>query len=60
MRPCAPEGAAGGQFLAAAKRIAEELWRDDPPATWQTGKSLLAKRLDPHDVIHQLAESRRN
>lgn len=55
---CAPEGAAAGQFLAAAKLIAEELWRDDPPATWETAKALLAKGLDEHEVMHRLVESR--
>jgi len=55
---CDLAGADTGEFLAAASRVAEELWHDDPPATWQAGKSLLAKGHDPHDVIHLLAESR--
>jgi hypothetical protein len=55
---CDLEGADTGEFLAAARRVAEELWHDDPPATWQAGRSLLAKGHDPHDVIHLLAESR--
>jgi hypothetical protein len=55
---CDLEGADTGEFLAAASRVAEDLWHDDPPATWQAGKSLLAKGHDPHDVIHLLAESR--
>lgn len=55
---CAAEGAEREQFLAAAKRTAEELWHDDPPATWQAAKALLAKGLDEHEVIHRLAESR--
>ena len=44
--------------MAAATRVVEELWRDDPPTTWQAGKALLAKGHDPHDVIHLLVESR--
>ena len=55
---CDLEGADTGEFLAAASRVVEELWHDDPPATWQAGKSLLAKGHDPHDVIHLLAESK--
>lgn len=55
---CLPEGSAGEKFLAAAKRVVEELWHDDPPATWQAGKSLLDRGLERHDVIHQLVETR--
>jgi hypothetical protein len=55
---CDLEGADTGEFLAAASRVVEELWHDDPPATWLAGKSLLAKGHDPHDVIHRLAGSR--
>jgi hypothetical protein len=55
---CDLEGADADEFLAAASRVVEELWHDDPPATWQAGKRLLAKGHDPHDVIHLLAESR--
>jgi hypothetical protein len=55
---CDLEGADIDEFLAAVSRVVEELWHDDPPATWQAGKSLLAKGHDPHDVIHLLAESR--
>jgi hypothetical protein len=31
------------------------LWRDDPPATWQRARKLLATGMAPHDVIHALA-----
>jgi hypothetical protein len=55
---CNLGGADPDEFLAAASRVVEELWHDDPPATWQKGKSLLAKGHGPHDVIHLLAESR--
>lgn len=54
---CAPDGVTG-EFMATAKSIVEELWHDDPPATWQAAKKLLAKGLDGHDVIHRLVESR--
>lgn len=55
---CLPEGTAGEQFMAAAKRVDEELWRDDPTGTWLAGKSLLDKGLNRHDVIHRLVEAR--
>jgi hypothetical protein len=55
---CDLEGADPDEFLAAATRVVEELWHDAPPATWQAGKSLLAKGHDPHNVIHLLVESR--
>lgn len=54
---CAPEGSAGDRFVTAAKRVVEELWHDDPAATWQAGKSLLDKGLDRHDVMHRMVES---
>jgi hypothetical protein len=56
---CDLAGADTGEFLAAVSRVVEELWQDAPPATWQAGRNLLAQGLDPHDVIHRLAESGR-
>jgi hypothetical protein len=56
--PCDLKGGDADEFLAAATRVVEELWHDDPAATWQAGKSLLAEGRDPHDVIHLLVESR--
>jgi len=55
---CAPAGPDGEKFLATAKSVVEELWRGDPPGTWQSAKTLLARGLDRHDVIHRLVESR--
>lgn len=52
---CAPEGTAGEEFAAAAKRVVEELWHDDPAQTWQQAKRLAAKLPHRHDVIHALA-----
>lgn len=52
---CGPEGAEGQKFVAAAKRVVEEIWNDDPAQTWQEAKRLAAKGLDRHDVIHALA-----
>ena len=55
---CAPAGPDGEKFLATAKGLVEELWHDDPLATWQSAKALLVKGLDRHDVIHRLVNSR--
>ena len=55
---CKPDGMPTGDFLSAAMRVANELWQDEPPATWQRGKTLLAEGHDRHDVIHLLAEAR--
>jgi hypothetical protein len=56
---CDLEGADPDEFLAAVSQVVEELWHDDPPATWQAGKSLLAQGHDPHDAIHFLAENQK-
>lgn len=55
--PCDLEGADRDEFFATARRVVEELWHDDPPATWQAGKTMLANGHDAHDVIHLLVES---
>ncbi len=54
---CDLDGADPDEFLATTRRVVEELWRGDPPGTWQAAKSLLAKGHDGHDVIHLLVES---
>lgn len=51
---CAPEGADRDQFMAAAKRVVEELWHDDPPETWRAASRLLDQGEAPHDVLHAL------
>lgn len=55
---CKPDGMPKADFIAAAMRVAQELWQDEPAATWQRGKSLLAEGHNRHDVIHLLAEPR--
>ena len=52
---CGPAGAEGEKFVAAATRVVEEIWIDDPAQTWQQAQQLTAKGLDRHDVIHALA-----
>jgi hypothetical protein len=53
---CGPDGPAGKEFAAAAVRVVEEIWRDDPAQTWQEATRLAAKGLDRHDLIHALAD----
>lgn len=53
---CGPEGAADEKFIAAASRVVEEIWHDDPAQTWQEARRLAATGLDRHDVIHALAD----
>ena len=52
---CGPEGVEGEKFVAAATRVVEEIWNDNPAETWQEAKRLTATGLDRHDVIHALA-----
>ena len=52
---CGPEGAEREKFVAAARRVVEEIWNDEPAQTWQEAKRLAATGLDRHDVIHALA-----
>ena len=52
---CAGGGAATIKLLTAVPRIVEEIWHDDPPATWEKAKKLVAEGLNRHDVLHRLA-----
>ena len=51
-----PSGMTSEEFVEAAYRVVEELWRDeDNPATYQAASRLFADGLSRHDVIHRLA-----
>jgi len=52
---CETGGLAREDFRQAVRRVIEELWHDDPPATWQRASKLLTTGMAPHDVIHALA-----
>jgi hypothetical protein len=52
---CAGGDAEKIQLLAAAARIVEEVWQDNPTTTWEKAKRLLAEGHSRHDVIHRLA-----
>jgi hypothetical protein len=51
---CDTGGLSREDFRQAVRRVVEELWHDDPPATWQRARKLLATGMAPHDVIHAL------
>ena len=35
--------------------IANQLWDDEPPETWQAAKRLREQGMDRHDILHELA-----
>jgi hypothetical protein len=53
---CAPAGPEAVSLLTGVARAVEELWRDEPSATWRTAKKLLAEGHDRHEVLHLLTE----
>jgi len=50
-----PSGMTSEEFVEAAYRVIEELWRDEDNPTYQTASRLFADGLARHDVIHRLA-----
>jgi hypothetical protein len=50
-----PSGMTSEEFVEAAYRVIEELWRDEDNPTYQTASRLFADGLGRHDVIHRLA-----
>ena len=50
-----PSGMTSEEFVEAAYRVVEELWRDEDNATYQTASRLFADGMSRHDVIHRLA-----
>lgn len=34
--------------------VANQLWDDDPPVTWETAKRLLTDGYERHEVLHML------
>jgi hypothetical protein len=52
-----PDGMRQTAFLDAVEQVAEQLWHDDPPQTWQTARRLLAHGVGQHEILHELAQS---
>jgi len=50
-----PRNMTSEQFVNEAHRVIEDIWRDDPEATFQAARRLFAEGSDRHDVIHALA-----
>jgi hypothetical protein len=49
-----PEGMSQADFLAAAVRVCEQLWHDDPPERWRVAQRLSDAGTSEHDIIHRL------
>jgi hypothetical protein len=50
-----PPGMTSEEFVEAANRVIEELWRDEDNPAYQEASRLFADGLARHDVIHRLA-----
>jgi len=50
-----PRNMTSEQFVNEAHRVIEDIWRDDPEATFQAARRMFAGGADRHDVIHALA-----
>ena len=50
-----PAGQAREEFVEAAYRVVEELWRDDENPTFQAASRMFSDGVSRHDLIHHLA-----
>ena len=50
-----PAGLTSEEFVEAAYRVVEELWRDEDSPTQATAKRVFAEGVSRHDIIHRLA-----
>jgi hypothetical protein len=48
---------ASGEHIEAHLRMADRLWRGDPPELWEAAQRLLDLGEDRHDVVHLLMEA---
>jgi hypothetical protein len=55
-----PDGMTSEQFVAAAARVVDEIWDDDPPETYAAARRMSPDGTDRHEVIHKLAARRRS
>ena len=50
-----PTGMTSEEFMDAAYRVIEELWRDEDSPTFQTARRMFADGVSRHEIIHHLA-----
>jgi hypothetical protein len=50
-----PSGMTSEEFVAAADRVVEEIWRDENNPTYQAAKAMFVDGVSRHDLIHRLA-----
>ena len=50
-----PAGMTSEEFVEAAYRVIEELWRDDENPTYQAADRMYSEGVSRHDLIHHLA-----
>jgi hypothetical protein len=50
-----PAGLTREEFVAAADRVVEDIWRDGDSPTYQAARRMFAEGVSRHDVIHRLA-----
>jgi len=50
-----PTGMTSEEFVEAAYRVVEELWREQDSPTYQTAERMFAEGVSRHDLIHRLA-----
>jgi hypothetical protein len=50
-----PTGMTSEEFVDAAYRVIEELWRDEDSPTFQTARRMFADGVSRHEIIHHLA-----
>jgi hypothetical protein len=50
-----PSGLTREEFVEAAYRVVEDIWRDGENPTYQAARRMFAEGVSRHDLIHQLA-----
>jgi hypothetical protein len=50
-----PSGLTSEEFVEAAYRVVEDIWRDGENATYQAARRMFAEGVARHDIIHHLA-----
>jgi hypothetical protein len=50
-----PSGLTSEEFVEAAYRVVEDIWRDGENATYQAARRMFAEGISRHDLIHRLA-----